>query len=143
MNLSQRGLDVIKSFEGFSSKAYLCPSGIWTNGYGHTNGVTKDTPEISVFDAEKNLQSDLAISQNIVDRLIKVPLAQGQYDALVSFTFNLGGGCLQRSTLRQKVNREDHEGAVLEFSKWIYGGGRKLPGLIARRKAEAMLYGRY
>ena len=73
-------------------------------------------------------------------RLIKIPLTDNQFAALVSFTFNLGGGALQRSTLRQKVNRKEHGEVPAEFMKWVRAGGRKLPGLIKRRAAEAALY---
>ena len=80
------------------------------------------------------------IAERAVLRLISVPLTQGQFDALVSFTFNLGAGALQRSTLRRKVNREEHADVPAEFSKWVWAGGRKMNGLIKRRKAEAELY---
>jgi lysozyme len=73
-------------------------------------------------------------------RLITVPLGDGRFDALTSFAFNLGGGALQRSTLRRKVNHEEHDDVPDEFRKWVWGGGRKLPGLIRRREAEAVMY---
>ncbi len=73
-------------------------------------------------------------------RLISAPLSDGRFDALTSFTFNLGGGALQRSTLRRRVNREEHDDVPDEFRKWVWGGGHKLPGLIRRREAEAMTY---
>jgi lysozyme len=73
-------------------------------------------------------------------RLIAVPLTAGQFDALVSFTFNLGGGALQRSTLRRKVNREEHAAVPAELMEWVWAGGRKLKGLVRRREAEAALY---
>ena len=74
-------------------------------------------------------------------RLVTVPLTDGQFDALTSFTFNLGGGALQRSTLRRKVNREEHSAVPGEFRRWVWAGGRKLKGLVRRREAEAALYG--
>jgi len=80
------------------------------------------------------------IAERAVLRLISVPLANGQFDALVSFTFNLGAGALQRSTLRHKVNREEHTDVPAEFIKWIWAGGKKLNGLVKRRKAEAEMY---
>lgn len=73
-------------------------------------------------------------------RLIKVPLTDGQFDALVSFTFNLGSGALQRSTLRRKVNREEHADVPREFLRWVWAGGKKLKGLIKRREAEIVRY---
>ena len=81
-----------------------------------------------------------SIAERAVLRLIKVPLTDGQFDALVSFTFNLGSGALQRSTLRRKVNREEHEEVPAEFLRWVWAGGRKLRGLVRRRAAESVLY---
>ena len=86
------------------------------------------------------MRQDAQIAERAVLRLIRVPLTNGQFDALVSFTFNLGGGALQRSTLRRKVNREEHAAVPCEFRKWVSAGGRKLRDLIRRRNAEAMLY---
>jgi lysozyme len=86
------------------------------------------------------LRNDVRVSERPVLRLIRVPLDDGQFDALVSFTFNLGAGALQRSTLRRKVNRKEHGEAALEFRRWIWAGGQKLKGLIRRREAEASLY---
>lgn len=73
-------------------------------------------------------------------RLISVPLTDGQFDALVSFTFNLGAGALQRSTLRRKVNRGEHQAVPAEFMKWVWAAGKRLPGLVRRRRAEAFAY---
>ena len=81
-----------------------------------------------------------AVAERAVLRLISVPLTQGQFDALVSFTFNLGAGALQRSTLRRTVNREEHADVPAELMKWVWAGGRKLKGLVKRRKAEGLLY---
>jgi lysozyme len=86
------------------------------------------------------LRKDVAVAERAVLRLINVPLTQGQFDALVSFTFNLGSGALQRSTLRRKVNREEHDDVPAEFMKWVWAGGRKLKGLVKRRKAEVAFY---
>lgn len=80
------------------------------------------------------------VAERAIQRLIYVPLTDYQWDALTSFTFNLGSGALQRSTLRQKVNREEHIDVPDEFRKWVYAGGRKLKGLVRRREAEALLY---
>ena len=79
-------------------------------------------------------------AERSVLRLISVSLTNGQFDALVSFTFNLGSGALQRSTLRRKVNREEHADVPTEFMKWVWAGGRKLKGLVKRRQAETLLY---
>jgi lysozyme len=94
------------------------------------------TPE----QAEALLRQDVQTAEQAVLRLITVPLTDGQFDALVSFTFNLGAGALQRSTLRRKVNRGDHAAVPAEFRKWVWAGGRKLQGLVRRRKAETKLY---
>ena len=90
--------------------------------------------------AQALLAKDVWSAERAVLRLITVPLTDGQFDALVSFTFNLGGGALQRSTLRRKINREEHTDVPPEFLRWVWAGGRKLKGLVRRRKAEATLY---
>lgn len=82
----------------------------------------------------------MLLAEQAVCRLIKVPLTDGQFDALVSFTFNLGSGALQRSTLRRKVNHEEHEEVPDQFMRWVWAGGKKLRGLVMRREAEASLY---
>lgn len=140
-HITERGIKLIKHFESFSPKPYLCPANIWTIGYGHTGlNITKDTPPITIAQAEELLRNDLLRFEQAVLRQITRPLTDGQFDALVSFTFNLGPGALQRSTLRMKCNRGDDEDIQDEFMKWVWAGGRKLPGLVRRRKAEAGLY---
>ncbi len=140
-HVTEDGLRLIRRFEGFSAVPYLCPAGYLTVGYGHVvknpdafrQPITEDeATEILVLDVEK--------AEKAVLRLITVPLSDGQFDALVSFTFNLGSGALQRSTLRRKINREDHVEVPAEFLRWVWAGGRKLKGLIRRREAEAALY---
>jgi lysozyme len=144
-HVTDQGLALIKRFEGFSPTPYLCPAGWWTIGWGAIHGldgqpVTVATPPVTKEEAEILLRRDVAVAERAVLRLITVPLSDGRFDALASFAFNLGGGALQRSTLRRKVNREDHGDVPDEFRKWVWGGGRKLPGLIRRREAEAMMY---
>jgi GH24 family phage-related lysozyme (muramidase) len=122
---------------------YICPAGYPTIGYGHV--VNPDERQqfasgITSEQAEALLRQDVQIAERAVLRLITVPLTDGQFDALVSFTFNLGAGALQRSTLRRKVNRGDHAAVPPEFRKWVWAGGRKLEGLVRRREAEAALY---
>lgn len=139
------GLALIKRFEGFSATPYVCPAGWWTIGFGAVRGpdgqpVTAATPPITEEEAEILLRRDATFAERAVLRLISVPLADGQFDALVSFTFNLGGGALQRSTLRRKVNREEHADVPEEFRKWVWGGGKRLPGLVKRRENETTLY---
>ncbi|WP_369602611.1 lysozyme [Hahella sp. SMD15-11] len=142
-HITQEGLDLIKRFEGFSPTIYLCPAGYPTIGYGHV--VRNDEREqfadgINEEEAGDLLQRDVRWAEQGVLRLIDVPLSDGQFDALVSFTFNLGTGALQRSTLRRKVNREEHEQVPREFMRWVWAGGRKLRGLITRRLHESMRY---
>jgi len=144
-HLTDEGLALIKRFEGFSATPYLCPAGWWTIGFGAVRGpdglpVSAATAPVGEEAAEGLLRRDMAIAERAVLRLISVPLADGQFDALVSFTFNLGAGALQRSTLRRKVNRDEHAEVPGEFQKWVWGGGRKLPGLIRRRRVESEIY---
>lgn len=140
-HITQNGLALIKQFEGFMAEPYLCPGGYWTIGYGHVIQNPKDYPySLTRDEALELLAKDVIIAERAVLRLITVPLNTGQFDALVSFTFNLGAGALQRSTLRRKINREDHVDAPAEFRKWVWAGGRKLNGLVKRRKAEALAY---
>ena len=131
--ISQDGLNLIKRYEGFRAEPYKCPAGIWTNGYGNTLGVTKDTPPVTKAVAEMQLRLNVERAQSAVIRLTRTNLAQGQTGALTSFIFNLGAGAYQRSTLRQKLNRGDYDGAAAQFGRWVYAGGRKLPGLVLRR----------
>lgn len=142
-HISKDGLDLICRFEGFSPVIYICPAGYPTIGYGHL--ITEANKEqfldgVDEDEALDLLRQDVAVAERAVLRLINVPLTQGQFDALVSFTFNLGAGALQRSTLRRKVNREEHDDVPAEFMKWVWAGGRKLKGLVKRRKAEAKIY---
>lgn len=140
MQTSERGLELIKNAESFRALPYLCPANVWTQGYGHIDGVTPHSPPVTVAQAEAWLAADVKRYERSVMALIKVPLTQNQFDALVSFTFNLGGGALQRSTLRSKLNRGDYAGASNEFLKWVRGGGRILNGLVKRRRAERELF---
>lgn len=136
-------MNLIKQFEGFSSRIYLDAAGLPTIGYGHLlrageaemfkNGITEPV-------AQALLIKDVLRAEQAVLRLITVPLSNGQFDALVSFTFNLGGGALQRSTLRRKLNRGEYDEVPTEFMKWVWAGGRKLKGLVNRRAAEAIMY---
>lgn len=138
MNISERGLQLIKDFEGYSSKAYLCPAGYKTIGYGHVTDNNMD--EITRSEADNFLAEDIYKAERSVMRNIKIDLTQGQFDALVSFTFNLGSAALQRSTIRQKINREEHQDVPKEFMRWVYAGGMILSGLVKRREAEADVY---
>lgn len=140
-HITQQGLELIKRFEGFSETVYICPAGYPTIGYGH---LVKENENfacgVSEEEAEELLRHDVKDAERAVLRFVDVPLNDGQFDALVSFTFNLGAGALQRSTLRRKVNRNEHSEVPREFMRWVWAGGRKLKGLIRRREAEAEVY---
>ena len=140
MKMGEKGIDLLKHFEGFRSPVYLCAAGVPTLGFGSTHGITMDSPSITEEEGLELLMLDIAKFERGVNRLIDVPLNQNQFDALTSFAFNLGNGSLQASTLRKKVNREDYEGAADEFPRWVFAGGRKLNGLVKRRYAERALF---
>ena len=136
---------IIRAFEGFYATPYVCPAGVWTIGYGATRDrfgrpVSRETPPVDHETADAMLERDVRDSEIAVARLLPVPLTGNQYSALVSFTFNLGSGSLQRSTMRQKILRGDHDEVPAELAKWVRGGGRVLPGLVRRRRAEGVLY---
>lgn len=133
------GKDLIKKFEGKYLKAYLCPAGVPTIGYGHTTGV-KMGDEISDECAERLLLQDYMQAEQTVLKLVKVPLTSNQLGALASFVFNLGEGNFAKSTLLKKLNASDFIGAANEFDKWVFAAGIKLKGLIARRAAERKLF---
>jgi len=145
MRANQATLDLIKHFEGLFFDAYICPGGVWTIGYGHTglrhnDGTVKRGRKVTLSEAEKLLKHDLRYFERAVDRLVKVPLNENQFGALVSFTFNVGEGALGRSTLLKKLNAGDYAGAAKQFARWNRGGGRVLRGLTRRRAAEAALF---
>lgn len=142
MKTSQRGIDLIKKFEGLELKAYLCPANVWTIGYGTTSNI-KEGDIIDEETAELFLKKDVIRFENNVNTYVKVELSQNEFDALVSFTYNLGGGALKRSTLLKKLNEKNYTGASKEFDKWVKAGGRVLRGLVKRRKAERRLFGEW
>lgn len=139
MHTSQKGLDLIKSFEGLRLSAYKCPADVWTIGYGTTAGV-EPGQTITKERAEELLRDDVARFEAQVLRVIKVPLTQGQFDALVSFTYNLGAGNLANSTLARLLNAGDYLGAAAQFDRWNKAGGKVLNGLVARRAAERAMF---
>lgn len=136
MKTSKEGKDEIKAYEGVRLKAYLDTGGVPTIGVGHTKGVKMGmtaTPE----QVDQWLTEDLEEAESDVLRLVKVPLSQGQFDALVSFVFNLGAGQVGSSTLLRKLNAGDYEGARNQFHRWIFDNGKQQPGLVKRRIGEA------
>ncbi len=137
--ISQPGIDLIKRWEGFRDKAYLCPGNVWTIGYGHTKNVRAGMC-ISKAQAEELLKEDLKYFENAVRQLSKVELTQGQFDALVSFTFNVGVYAFKKSTLLRLVNQGDFLGAAEQVDRWVYANKKKLPGLVKRRAEEKQLF---
>jgi lysozyme len=139
MRISDRGLQIVKDSEGLRLKAYKCPADVWTIGYGHTRRV-KEGDEISVAEAEALLRDDIGVAERAVSLLVNAPLEQNEFDALVSFTFNVGAGALQESTLLRLLNDGNKGAAAAQFSRWVFGGGEVLPGLSTRRSAERDLF---
>ena len=146
---SKNGIDLVKRFEGLRLGAYLCPAGVCTVGYGSTRmmsgrAVTLDD-NVSIEIAEAMLKQDLLYFEDKVMRFVKSDLNQNQFDALVSFTYNVGEGNLKKSTLLKKVNINPNDTTIkFEFLKWnkanVDGVLNELPGLTERRKKEAQLY---
>ena len=141
MKLSENGIKLIKKYEGCRLKAYKCPRGVWTIGYGHTDNVRPDD-FITQDEAEELFKQDVKVFENAVNKLVKVKLNQNQFDALISFAFNLGYGNkgLGGSTLLRLLNNSDYIGASKQFSRWVYSGDRVLEGLIKRRNEEKELF---
>ncbi len=137
--ISQAGIDLIKHWEGFRSNAYLCPGNVWTIGYGHTKNVYQGMC-ISKAQAEELLKEDLKHFENAVRKFVTVKLNQAQFDALVSFTFNVGVYAFKKSTLLRLVNQGSFKGAANQFDRWVYANRKKLPGLIKRRAEEKQLF---
>lgn len=145
--INQEALDLIVEFEGFVPNWYKDPVGIWTVCYGHTDAagspLYKDTKgkKFSISEGRAILAKDLESYEAAVRRQFKgVVLNENQFGALVSFCYNLGEGNLSKSTLRRKILNKDVLGAADEFLKWNKAGGKTLPGLVRRRKAERALF---
>lgn len=143
LRVSDEGVALIKHFEGLFLKAYLCPARVWTIGYGHTglkhsDGTVAKGRVITKEEAEDLLRVDLGKMGLEVKRLVRFPLLQHQFDALVSFQFNLGK--LGSSTLLRKLNAGDDSGAAAEFARWVYADGNRLKGLVRRRAAERAMF---
>lgn len=139
MKTGINGFNLIKEFEGLRLHTYKCPADRWTIGYGHTaNASANDV--ITEAQAISLLYQDVAKSERAVNQYVRVPLTQNQFDALVSFVFNLGVGNFRTSTLLKKLNAGDYDDAAKEFGRWIHAGGKALPGLVRRREAERALF---
>ena len=140
MKTSEEGKKFIKEKEGLRLEAYRCSGGILTIGYGHTAGVVPGMI-INKIQAEKFFLEDLEQkAEAIINRLVKVQLTQGQYDALVSFVFNLGAGNLMKSTLLKLLNAGDYTGAAEQFERWNKSGGKVTAGLVKRRAEEKQMF---
>ncbi|BBK16947.1 MULTISPECIES: lysozyme [Enterobacteriaceae] len=144
MQTSEKGIALIKEFEGCKLTAYRDSVGVWTIGYGWTQPVDgkpiRAGMTIKQETAERLLKTGLVSYESDVSRLVKVGLTQGQFDALVSFTYNLGARSLSTSTLLRKLNAGDYAGAADEFLRWNKAGGKVLNGLTRRREAERALF---
>lgn len=148
MEVPQAAIDLAKRFEGFHrvpkhdphrAYPYICPAGYWTIGYGHL--CDQSHPAITENEAEGYLAQDLQTSLRATLRYCPVLATESEerLAAIVDFTFNLGAGRLQSSTLRRRINQRDWQASATELHRWINGGGRVLPGLVVRRQAEAAL----
>ena len=139
MKTSPKGIALIKEFEGLRLKAYLCPGGVWTIGYGHTAGV-KPGMVISEAQAEEYLKANLISFERYLNGL-GLALNQNQFDALISLIYNIGIGNFQKSTLLRKARINANDNSIMdEFLRWVYSKGRVLPGLQRRRLREMKLY---
>ncbi len=139
MKVSQECIDLVKFFEGFESKAYLCPANVWTIGYGRTKNV-REGDVVNEAQAERDLFEELDEFAEQVLNTVKVDLEQNELDALTSWTYNLGVGNLQSSTLLKKLNSGDKNSVPSEMVRWNKAAGKVLAGLTRRREAEAKLW---
>ena len=139
MEISQEGLSLIKKFEGCKLQSYKCAAGVWTIGYGSTNGI-EEGMEISQERADMLLLEDVEVFEKAVNELVEVPLEQNQFDSLISWTFNLGPTNLKNSTLLKVLNNKNYDEVPTQIKRWNKAGGKVLQGLIRRREAEALLF---
>ena len=146
MKTSERAIKLIKHHEGVRNRPYRCPAGLWTVGVGHLIGDGKSLPEswnrlFTTDEIDGILKRDLQrFERGVLKMLPNVPLRQGEFDCLVSFSFNLGLGTFQRSTLRQALLRGDKKAAMESLMKYCRAGGRILRGLQIRRQDEKALF---
>lgn len=137
--ISKDGMEVIRNFEGFRSHAYQDSVGVWTIGYGHTKNV-QPTDIVSTAQGYRILAYELVEYENYVKNYVTVPLHQHQFDALVSWTYNLGPTNLKNSTLLKVLNKGRYDLVPDEIRRWNKAGGKVLEGLVKRREAEAQLF---
>lgn len=136
MQTSENGFALIRKYEGLRLATYVCPGGKLTIGYGHTGPDVTTGKKIDEEEANALLVKDVQRFERAVNGLVTVPMTQGMFDALISFSFNLGVGSLKSSTLLKKLNAGNLTGAADEFLKWNKAGGKVLAGLSARRESE-------
>lgn len=139
MNISEEGLSLIKKFEGLELEAYKCAAGVLTIGYGHTAGV-QEGDVWSEAQANEQLEIDMEEYAGYINDLVSCPLSQNQFDALVSWVYNLGPANLKASTLLKKLNAGDYADVPHQIKRWNKACGKVLEGLIRRREAEALLF---
>jgi len=137
--VSQECIDLVKFYEGFEDRAYLCPAGVWTIGYGRTKKV-QEGDMLTEPQAERDLLEELDEFAEQVLNTVKINLEQNELDALTSWTYNLGVGNLRSSTLLKKLNSGDKNSVPFEMKRWNKAAGKVLNGLTKRRKAEAELW---
>ena len=140
MQISLAGLAHIKGWEGFRSYVYLDSAGKPTIGYGHLIKPYESFTTITEAEAARLLAKDVSTAENAVNAAVTVPLTQNQFDALVSFVYNVGAGAFSRSTMLKKLNQGDYFEAQKQFTRWVYAGGKVVPGLANRRLAESRLF---
>jgi lysozyme len=139
MKTSKDGLQLIKDFEGLELNAYKCAAGVWTIGYGHIKGV-QEGMSISEARANEMLNEELTEYENYINKGVTVPLSQCQFDAMVSWVYNLCNGNLTSSTLLKVLNSGDYAGVPAQMLRWNKAGGKVLAGLTRRRQAEADMF---
>lgn len=139
MGISEEGKNLIKKFEGCELEAYRCAAGVWTIGYGHIKDVSRGMT-ITQSEADEMFNHEIKEYETYVNTAVTVPLSQNQFDAIVSWVFNLGNGNLQASTMLKVINSGDHAGVPAQIKRWNKAGGKVLDGLVRRREAEALLY---
>jgi lysozyme len=139
---SDAGMALTKNFEGLRLTAYQDVAGVWTIGYGHVGPEACEGKTITEVDADSLLRLDLWEAVVSVNHAVTATISQNQFDAMVDFCFNAGRGNFVQSTLLRKVNVCDFAGAEAQFELWVYAGGKVVPGLVRRRKAEAEMFAR-
>ncbi len=140
MKISKEGLEFIEDVEGCKLFAYLDTGGVWTIGVGHTGPEVVKGLTWTMQQVTEALIKDTETAQNAVNKLVRVPITQNQFDALVSFVFNVGVGAFTKSTLLRKLNVMDYHGASKEFPRWNKDNGREILGLTKRRLLEQSLF---